>query len=51
MKYLESQAWVTLATNDSYGLGALVLGRSLKRVNTTRKLLVMVTPGVSGPMR
>ncbi len=45
------EAWVTLATNDSYALGALVVSRSLKRVQTTRKLVVMITPGVSGPMR
>ncbi|XP_059481671.1 glycogenin-1 isoform X2 [Neocloeon triangulifer] len=42
-----SQAWVTLATNDSYSLGALVLAHSLKRVGTTRRLVVMVTTGVT----
>jgi len=42
-----SQAWVTLATNDSYSLGALVLAHALKRVGTTRKLVVMVTSGVT----
>ncbi|OXA46465.1 glycogenin-2 isoform X1 [Folsomia candida] len=47
----EDEAWVTLATNDSYALGTLVVSRSLKRVNTTRKLVVMVTSGVSVPMR
>ncbi|ODN05400.1 Glycogenin-1 [Orchesella cincta] len=46
-----AQAWVTLATNDSYALGALVLARSLRRVNTTRQLAVMVTPGISDAMR
>jgi len=46
-----NEAWVTLATNDSYALGALVLGTSLKRVGTTRQLVVMVTPGVSSHMR
>ena len=29
-----SEAWVTLATNDSYALGALVLARSLRRSGT-----------------
>ena len=44
-------AWVTLATNDSYGLGALVVGNSLKRVNTVHQLAVLVTPGVTESMR
>lgn len=46
-----SQAWVTLATNDTYALGCLVLGRSLRRVQTEKKLHCMVTPGVSQQMR
>lgn len=45
------QAWVTLATNDSYSLGALVLAQSLRRVGTSRKLVVMITPGVTPAMR
>ncbi|XP_011297930.1 histone-lysine N-methyltransferase 2B isoform X2 [Fopius arisanus] len=44
-------AWVTLATNDSYSLGALVLAHSLKRVGTKHDLAVLVTPGVTGSMR
>lgn len=46
-----SQAWVTLATNDSYSLGAMVLAHSLRRVGTTRRLVVMVTRGVTEPMQ
>jgi hypothetical protein len=42
---------VTLATSDSYALGALVLSSSLKRVNATRQLVVMVTTGVTQQMR
>jgi glycogenin glucosyltransferase len=43
---------VTLATNDSYALGALVLAHSLKRTGTTRKIVIMVTSeGMSQPMR
>jgi len=38
-----SEAWVTLATNDSYSLGAVVLANSLKRSETTRNLVIMVT--------
>lgn len=44
-------AWVTLATNDSYSLGALVVAYSLKRVSTAHQLAVMITPGVSEAMR
>ncbi|XP_073991091.1 glycogenin 1 isoform X2 [Rhodnius prolixus] len=44
-------AWVTLATNDTYCLGALVLANSLKRVNTVHQLAVLITPGVSQSMR
>ena len=47
-----TQAWVTLATNDSYALGALVMASSLRRTNTARKIVVMVTPeGLSPPMK
>jgi glycogenin glucosyltransferase len=48
---VEDQAFVTLATNDTYALGALVLSHSLHRVGTTRKLAVLVTPGISPAMR
>jgi len=41
-----SQAWVTLATNDAYATGALVLAHSLVRAGTTRKKVVMVSGGV-----
>ncbi|XP_031784883.1 glycogenin-1 isoform X4 [Nasonia vitripennis] len=44
-------AWVTLATNDSYSLGALVLAHSLKRVGTQHDLAVLITPGVTESMR
>nr|XP_023027803.1 flocculation protein FLO11-like isoform X2 [Leptinotarsa decemlineata] len=44
-------AWVTLATNDSYSLGALVLARSLEQVGTRQQLAVLVTPGVTKAMR
>ncbi|KAF5275357.1 hypothetical protein FQR65_LT04185 [Abscondita terminalis] len=44
-------AWVTLATNDSYALGAMVLAHSLKQVGTVHQLAVLVTPGVTGVMR
>ncbi|XP_048517749.1 glycogenin-2 isoform X3 [Dendroctonus ponderosae] len=44
-------AWVTLATNDSYSLGALVLAHSLKQTGTVHQLAVLVTPGVTSAMR
>lgn len=44
-------AWVTLTTNDTYSLGALVLAHSLKRANTAHQLAVLVTPTVSQAMR
>lgn len=40
-------AWVTLVTNDSYSMGALTLAASLRRVNTTKKMVVMVTTGIT----
>lgn len=47
----KEQAYVTLATNDVYALGAMVLGITLRKTGTTRKLVIMVTPGVSSEMR
>jgi len=46
-----TQAWVTLATNDSYALGALVLASSLRRSGTTRKIVIMTSDHLSEPMR
>ncbi|XP_025195742.1 glycogenin-1 isoform X1 [Melanaphis sacchari] len=46
-----NNAWVTLATNDSYSLGALVLAHSLKAVKTAHKLAILITPGVTVPMK
>ncbi|CAF0916539.1 unnamed protein product, partial [Didymodactylos carnosus] len=46
-----SEAFVTLATTDGYALGALVLGQSLKKVGTNKKLCVMITDHVSGLVR
>lgn len=45
------KAWVTLATNDSYGLGALVLANSLRRVNSEYPAVVLITPSVTEAMR
>ncbi|NXU00596.1 GLYG protein, partial [Buphagus erythrorhynchus] len=48
---LPDQSFVTLATNDSYVKGALVLGSSLQQYRTTRKLTALITPQVSDLMR
>ncbi len=48
---LLDEAWVTLATNDPYAVGALVLAKSLHRVKTSKKIVIMVTSGVSQEMR
>ncbi|XP_025891137.1 glycogenin-2 [Nothoprocta perdicaria] len=45
------QAFVTLATDDVYCQGALVLGQSLRNHRTSRKLVVLITPEVSSGMR
>eukprot|EP00092_Neocalanus_flemingeri_P039683 GFUD01043215.1.p1 GENE.GFUD01043215.1~~GFUD01043215.1.p1 ORF type:complete len:333 (+),score=90.51 GFUD01043215.1:50-1048(+) len=41
------EAWVTLATNDDYAVGALTLAASLKRVETSKKLVIIITNTVS----
>ncbi|KAM6149244.1 glycogenin-2-like [Rhynchocyon petersi] len=45
------QAFVTLATDDLYCQGALVLGQSLRNHRATRRLVVMITPQVSHLLR
>ncbi|KAL1021832.1 hypothetical protein UPYG_G00018620 [Umbra pygmaea] len=45
------QAYVTLATTDSYCMGALVVGQCLRRHGTTRHTVVMVSPNVSRQAR
>ncbi|XP_062982407.1 glycogenin-2 [Elgaria multicarinata webbii] len=45
------QAFVTLATNDVYCHGALVLGQSLRNHRTSRMLAILITPQVSSAMR
>ncbi|XP_075964798.1 glycogenin-1-like [Anarhichas minor] len=48
---MSDQAFVTLATNDRYAKGAMVLGQSLLNHNTTRKLVALVGPHVAEPCR
>lgn len=49
--FLADQAFVTLATNDNYAKGAMVLGQSLRNHNTTRKLVALIGPHVAEPCR
>lgn len=44
-------AFVTLALDDGYAIGALVLGYSLKAVETKHNLHVLYTNEVSDPLR
>ncbi|CAF1571248.1 unnamed protein product [Rotaria sp. Silwood1] len=44
---MSSEAFVTLATNDGYALGALVVAQSLRKVGTQRRLVVMISKNLS----
>ncbi|TTH84667.1 Carboxypeptidase B [Bagarius yarrelli] len=46
-----NQAFVTLATNDKYAKGAIVLGKSLRNHKTSKKLVVLIGPHVTEPPR
>ncbi|KAK5875105.1 hypothetical protein CesoFtcFv8_027630 [Champsocephalus esox] len=48
---LGREAFITLATTNSYCMGATVVARSLRRHGTTRSIVVMVTPNVSEQSR
>ncbi|KAL3999214.1 ATP-dependent DNA helicase PIF1 [Sarotherodon galilaeus] len=49
--YCSGEAFVTLATTDSYCMGATVVARSLRRHGTTRHIVAMITPNVSEQSR
>lgn len=51
MSKITNESFVTLATNDSYSLGALALAQSLKNSNTNRCLTIMITHGVSSSVQ
>ncbi|CAB3408861.1 unnamed protein product [Caenorhabditis bovis] len=46
-----SEAWITLATNDSYANGALTLHQSLIESKTTRRIHCLITNDVSPSVR
>ncbi|KAG7263541.1 hypothetical protein CRUP_018484 [Coryphaenoides rupestris] len=48
---MADEAFVTLATNDSYAKGAMVLGQSLRKHKTTKKLVILIGPHVAEPCR
>jgi len=43
----DKQAFVTLATNDTYAMGAAVWASSLRQVKTTRQIVIIITSGVT----
>lgn len=45
--FSQDEAFVTLATSDSYAKGAMVLGQSLRNHNTTRQLVALIGPHVT----
>ena len=51
MASINKESYVTLATNDSYVMGALTLAQSLHNVNTTRALSILITNDVSPNMQ
>jgi glycogenin glucosyltransferase len=48
---MSSEAFVTLATNDGYALGALVVAQSLRKVGTQRKIVVLTSKHISDLLR
>ena len=48
---MSSEAFVTLATNDGYALGALVLAQSIRQVGTKRNLVVLISNHLSDLIR
>ena len=46
-----SEAFVTLAIDDGYALGALVLAQSIRQVGTERNLVVLVSNRLSESIR
>jgi len=44
-------AYITLATNDAYCIGACVLGQTLKNVRTSAETIALVTNELSPKMR
>ncbi|PAA94729.1 hypothetical protein BOX15_Mlig031222g1, partial [Macrostomum lignano] len=45
------EAFVTLATNDSYAIGALVWAHALRQLQTSKHICIMVTDAVSHELR
>lgn len=51
MSKVTNESFVTLATNDSYSIGALTLAQSLRNANTNRQLTVLITNSVSNAVQ
>ena len=48
---MSTEAFVTLATNDAYALGALTLAQSIQQVGTKRNLVVLISNHLSDLIR
>jgi len=48
---MSTEVFVTLATNDGYALGAMVLAQSIRQVGTKRNLVVLISNYLSDLIR
>lgn len=48
---MSSESFVTLATNDGYALGALVLAESIRKSGSTKRLTIMTSKNISDSIR
>ena len=51
LETMSSEAFVTLATTDSYAFGALIVAQSIRKVGTTRRLVVMISNKLTNLIR
>ena len=51
IKLVYISAFVTLATNDQYCKGAVVVAKSLIKANTSKKLVCLISPYVTEEAR
>ena len=50
-RLFNTDAYVSLATDDNYAIGALALGQSLRKTGTTRKLALIISDRLTLQMR
>lgn len=51
MNFSLDEAYVSFISDDAYASGATVLGRSLRNSKTKRRIVLLVTDGVSESVR